>query len=73
MFIEQYQQQHWGSSTHGFWQLFGRALQNLGRRIERFSQMADQRRQLLEMDDHLLRDIGINRAEAIRMARGKLI
>lgn len=70
MYIEQYQRQHWGSSTHGFWQIFGRALQNLGRRIERFSELADQRRQLLEMDDHLLRDIGINRAEARRMARG---
>ena len=70
MFIEQYQQRHWGSSTHGFWQIFGRTLQNLGQRIERFSQLAEQRRQLLEMDDHLLRDIGINRAEAIQMAKG---
>ena len=70
MFIEQYQQQPWGYSSHGFWQNFGRVLQNVGKRIERFSQLADQRRQLLELDDHLLKDIGINRAEAIRMARG---
>ena len=70
MFMERYQQQHWGSSTHGFWQILGRTLRNLGQRIERFSQLAEQRRLLLEMDDHLLRDIGINRAEAIQMAKG---
>jgi len=67
MLIEQYQQQHWGHSAHGFWQIFGRALQNLGHRIERFSLLADQRQQLLEMDDHMLKDIGLSRADAEQM------
>jgi len=70
MLMEQYHHQHWGHSTHGFWQIAGRALQNLGRWMERLSQLADQRKQLLEMDDHMLKDIGINRTEAIQIAKG---
>ncbi len=69
MIIEQYQQQHWGHSSHSFWQSIGKALQNFGKRIEHFAQVAEQRRQLLEMDDHLLRDIGLNRSQAIRLAK----
>ncbi len=64
MLIEQYQQQHWEHSAHGFWQNFGQLLQNLGRKIERFSQLADQRQELLEMDDHILKDIGLSRVDA---------
>ncbi|MDA3902916.1 MAG: DUF1127 domain-containing protein [Desulfuromusa sp.] len=71
MLIEQYHPQHWGHSTHGFWQNFGRTLQNLGRRMERLSQLAEQRQQLLEMDDHMLKDIGISRAEARQIAKGR--
>ncbi len=67
MFIEQYQQQHWGSSARGFWQSFGQLLQNLGRRMERISQLSDQRQQLLEMDDHMLKDIGLNRTDVVRL------
>jgi len=68
MLIDQYQQQHWGNSTHGFWQRIGQLLQSLGRKIERLSQLADQRQQLLDMDDLILKDIGLTRAEARRMA-----
>jgi uncharacterized protein YjiS (DUF1127 family) len=71
MLIEQYHPQYLGHSTHGFWQIFGRALQNLGRWMERLSQLADQRQQLLEMDDHMLKDIGISRAEARQIAKGR--
>ena len=70
MLIEQHQHQYWGHSAHGFWQTFGQLLQNVGKRIERLSQSASQRRALLEMDSHMLRDIGISRAEAIRMSKG---
>ncbi|MCK5914136.1 MAG: DUF1127 domain-containing protein [Desulfuromusa sp.] len=45
-------------------------MQNVGKRIERLSQSASQRRALLEMDSHMLRDIGISRAEAIQMSKG---
>jgi uncharacterized protein YjiS (DUF1127 family) len=67
MLIEQYHRQHWGHSAHLFWQGFGRRLQNLGQWMERFSQLSDHRQQLLEMDDHMLKDIGLNRADARRM------
>jgi len=71
MLIEQYHQQHWGHSAHGFWQNFGRALQNLGQWMERFSQLSNHRQQLLEMDDHMLKDIGLNRTDARRMVENR--
>lgn len=54
--------------VYGFWQSIGRLLQRLGKRIERYSQLALQRRQLLEMDDRMLKDIGLSRADAERIA-----
>ena len=44
-------------------------LQGIGRRIENYVQLSQQRRALLEMDAHQLNDIGINRLEAVQMAR----
>ena len=52
----------------GFWQHFGDFLQRLGRQIERWDQLARQRQQLREMDDRLLKDIGLSRADVERIA-----
>jgi uncharacterized protein YjiS (DUF1127 family) len=49
---------------------FGKSfLQSLGRRGVRYFQLAQQRRALLELDAHQLNDIGINRVEAVQLAR----
>ncbi|KAA3628906.1 MAG: DUF1127 domain-containing protein [Proteobacteria bacterium] len=42
---------------------------NLWRTLEIWQARARQRRDLLDLDDRLLRDIGINRADAEREAR----
>lgn len=68
MVLDQCQQQCMERPIYGFWQGVGRLLQRLGRQIERYSQLAQQRRQLLDMDDRLLKDIGLSRAEAERIA-----
>jgi len=57
---------HWIPISNNWWKNF---LQDLGKRIERYDQLSQQRRALLEMDAHQLNDIGINRFEAIQMAR----
>lgn len=62
--------QHWGHSSYNFLQHLGNFLLSIGKRMKRYSQLAEQRRQLLEMDDHQLKDIGISRTEAVRAARG---
>ena len=62
--------QHWGHSSYNFLQLFGNFLLSIGKRMKRYSQLTEQRQQLLEMDAHQLKDIGISRAEAVRAARG---
>ena len=70
MLMEQYQQQqHWGQYTPKFWQTFKQALQSLWQRKNHLSQLAAQRQALLEMDEHILKDIGISRSEAVRMAK----
>ncbi len=68
MIIDQCQQQCLEPPVNGFWQGFGRFLQHLGKRIERSSQLARQRQQLLDMDDRLLKDVGLSRADAERIA-----
>ena len=55
-------------SIYGFWQFCGHILQCLGKQIDEHAQRARQRQQLLEMDDRLLRDIGLNRADAVYLA-----
>ena len=68
--MRQSHHQHWGHSSYNFLQHFGNFLRSIGKRMERHSQLTQQRQQLLEMDDHLLKDIGISRAEAVQAARG---
>ena len=43
-------------------------LRALGDKFQRWGQLAEQRRQLREMDDHLLKDIGLSRADVERIA-----
>ena len=67
MIMNQSQQQYWAVPTNSLWQKIGCVLQAIGGRIIRFSQLAEQRRQLLNMDSHQLKDIGINRADLKEM------
>ncbi len=67
MIMNQSQQQYLAIPTNSLWQQFGRFLQGIGGRIIRFSQLAEQRQQLLNMDSHQLQDIGINRADLKEM------
>lgn len=53
----------------GFWQNVGNVLQRLGAIITRWSQLAEQRRQLREMDDRMLKDIGLSHADVERITR----
>ena len=68
MLSEQCQQQCLERPASGFWQALGRLIQHAGRRLERWDQAARQRQQLLAMDEHQLKDIGISRADAERLA-----
>lgn len=52
----------------GFWQRFGHLLQQLGKKIERWDQLVQQRQQLREMDDRLLKDIGLSSSDVDRIA-----
>ena len=52
----------------GFWQHFAHLLQRLGEQVARWDQLAQQRQQLNEMDDRLLKDIGLSRADVERFA-----
>ena len=51
----------------GFWQHLGHLLQRLGKKLERWDQLSRQRQQLREMDDHMLKDIGLSRADVRRL------
>lgn len=53
--------------TNGFWQDVGSILKRIGNTIIRWDQLSEQRRQLAEMDDRLLSDIGLSRADVSRM------
>ena len=68
--MRQSHHQHWEHSSYNSLQRFGNFLLSISKRMKRYSQLTEQRRQLLEMDDHQLKDIGISRAEAVRAARG---
>ena len=68
MLVEQCQQEYLERPAHGFWQNFGRLLQRFGQWIERSAQQERQRRQLLNMDEHMLKDIGLSRADVERIA-----
>lgn len=68
--MRQSHHQHWIHSSYNFLQHLGNFLLSIGKRMKRYSQLTEQRRQLLEMDAHQLKDIGISRTEAIRMAKG---
>ena len=52
----------------GFWAHLGLLLRHMGERLIRWEQLAEQRRKLREMDDHMLRDIGLSRADVDRIA-----
>ncbi len=53
----------------GFWQHLGNLLQRIGETITRWDQLAEQRKQLREMDERLLKDIGLSQADVDRIAR----
>jgi uncharacterized protein YjiS (DUF1127 family) len=52
----------------GFWQHLGNLLLRMGAIITRWDQLAQQRRQLREMDDRMLKDIGLSHADVERIA-----
>ncbi len=52
----------------GILQHTGLLLQRLGERVTRWGQLAEQRRLLRELDDHMLKDIGLSRADVDRIA-----
>jgi|GEM_PF-1059962 len=54
--------------VRGFWQHFRQLLLRMGNKVTRWGQLAEQRRQLREMDDHMLKDIGLSRADVERIA-----
>lgn len=54
--------------ANGLWQHFGHLLQRLGKKIERWDQLSQQRQQLQEMDDRMLKDIGLSRADVGRIS-----
>lgn len=56
------------SSIEGFWQHLGNLLQVMGATIVRWDQLARQRRELSNMDDMMLKDIGISKADAERIS-----
>lgn len=68
MLMQQCQQECLKRPANGFMEHFGRQMQRFGKWIERCSQFARQRRQLLEMDDRMLKDIGLSRADAQQIA-----
>ena len=53
---------------NGFWQHLGNILKRIGNTIVRWNQLSQQRRQLFEMDDRLLSDIGLSKADVQRIA-----
>ena len=54
--------------VQGFWQHLGVRLESLGRQLVRWDQLSEQRRQLRDMDEHMLKDIGLSRADVERIA-----
>ena len=68
MAVEQCEYRCYEQPAHGFWQSLGRFLQRFGKRLERWDQLAQQRQQLLAMDDHQLKDIGLSRADVEKIA-----
>lgn len=67
MAIERCEYHCYDRPVSGFWQHLGHFLQRLGAKIERWDQLLCQRRQLREMDDHMLKDIGLSRADVDRI------
>lgn len=64
------EKQHWGQDELRTGTNWGKGLlRSIGKKIERYIQLSQQRRALLEMDAHQLNDIGINRVEAVELAR----
>lgn len=68
MILDQCEQQCLQRPVNGFWQRFGHLLQRIGKKIERWAQLAQQCRQLREMDDRMLKDIGLSRSDVDRFA-----
>lgn len=52
-----------------FMQSFWRALQRMVVTLLRWQELAHERHALMELDDGLLKDIGLSRADAVREAR----
>lgn len=68
MIAESCEQTYIEQPIAGFWQHLGKFLQRIGKTITRWDQLAQQRQQLREMDDRLLKDIGLSSADVERIA-----
>lgn len=68
MIAERCEQTYIEQPIAGFWQHLGNLLQRIGKTITRWDQLAQQRQQLREMDDRLLKDIGLSHADVERIA-----
>lgn len=44
-------------------------IKQVARRLQQWGEIQDERRQLLSMSDRMLKDIGISRADAVRLTR----
>jgi uncharacterized protein YjiS (DUF1127 family) len=68
MAVDQCDYQCLNRPVNGFWQQLAHLLRRVGIRLERWEQLYAQRRHLREMDDRLLKDIGLSRADVKRIA-----
>lgn len=68
MISESCEQTYTEQPVAGFWQHLGKLLQRIGKTITRWDQLGQQRQQLREMDDRLLKDIGLSSADVERIA-----
>mgnify|MGYP001232486842 CR=1 FL=1 len=57
------------SMEHRLGQFFNHSLQQVGQWLEQREQLVRQKQQLLNMDDHMLQDIGLSRADAEQLAK----
>lgn len=64
---------HSPCSTNAWGRVFqrlGRFTRHLFQRYEKWKEMRHHHHELLRMEDRMLKDIGLSRAEAVRMTRG---
>lgn len=59
-----------GQSARGTFKSMARTITLLWRRYAMWLRMKEQHRQLMVMDDRMLKDIGLSRADAVRITTG---